>query len=101
MAESLTRPAIPAKRYFTRAEVAALCTTTETVIHMLTVQNWPGRSTQAPGRRGLYQHHEVLHLRRLCQHLHTHFPLMDWDTLHTQLQDLRLLLSDSHSMGKD
>jgi hypothetical protein len=67
------RPSIPAKRYFTLAEVEHLCGTTREVIQSLEIQLWPERQSQS-GYRRFYQHHEVLQLRRISLELQQRHP---------------------------
>jgi hypothetical protein len=128
VSEALSRPAIPAKRYFTLAEVAALCVTTEEIIQMLESQLLPDRKSKLAGHRRFYQHHEVLQLRRLSQQPQTHLPALpqssvgiqhpaswaaesknkqglsaiqgiDWMALRMELLEIRSLLSDIEPMS--
>lgn len=66
-------PPISPKRYFTANEVENLCGLSWDVLQVLETQLFPERMSKMQKRRRLYQHHEVLQLRRLSQQLQTRY----------------------------
>jgi DNA-binding transcriptional MerR regulator len=67
------RSTISPKRYFTANEVENLCGLSWDLLQVLEAQLFPERRSKTQGRRRLYQHHEVLQLRRLSQQLQVRY----------------------------
>lgn len=74
MSDTHLRPAISPKRYFTATEVERLCGLSWELLQVLEAQLFPERKSKTQGRKRLYQHHEVLQLRRLSQQLQSQHP---------------------------
>ena len=63
-------PPIPAKRYFTIGEVAALCDVKPHVLRYWEQEFTQLRPVKRRGNRRYYQHHEVLMIRRIRELLY-------------------------------
>lgn len=62
---SVTLPAIPAKRYFTIGEVSELCLVKPHVLRYWEQEFTQLKPVKRRGNRRYYQHHEVLLIRRI------------------------------------
>lgn len=62
---SVTLPAIPAKRYFTIGEVSDLCLVKPHVLRYWEQEFTQLKPVKRRGNRRYYQHHEVLLIRRI------------------------------------
>ncbi len=65
-----SRPAIPAKRYFTIGEVSELCGVKPHVLRYWEQEFTQLKPVKRRGNRRYYQHHEVLLIRRIRQLLY-------------------------------
>lgn len=68
--ESITLPAIPAKRYFTIGEVSDLCGVKPHVLRYWEQEFTQLKPVKRRGNRRYYQHHEVLLVRRIRELLY-------------------------------
>jgi DNA-binding transcriptional MerR regulator len=68
--ESITLPAIPAKRYFTIGEVSDLCGVKPHVLRYWEQEFTQLKPVKRRGNRRYYQHHEVLLIRRIRELLY-------------------------------